>query len=248
MTTSIRRGLNGVIVVAALLVALPTVVVAERLRRGAGRTVALRAVAFVGAACGIRFDVVGADRLPTAAANTGAVVVANHASPLDVPALLATGADLRFVAAVELFRVPLLGSAMRALDAVPVDRRRARARGTRLDPVAGDGACTVVFAEGGIPEPGEPRRFHTGAFVLAIEAGSPIVPVTIHGSADVLPRGSRIWARPGVVTVEVHAPIETAGLTLRDRKALRDRTERIVRGSLERGAPEIQLDPGPPHH
>lgn len=244
VTTKLRAAGNGIVVVIGLLVTLPAVVLAERVRRGAGRTVAARAIAVIAATCGIRFRVVGAAHLTTSAGGRG-VVVANHASPLDIPALLAAHAELRFVAAAELFGIPLLGSAMRALDAVPVDRRRARASGSKLE-AEGIPRPTVVFAEGGIPVAGDEPRFHTGAFVLAIESGAPVVPVTIHGSARVLPRGSRIWARPGTVTVEVHAPIETTGLSLADRKALRDRTELVVRDALRRGMPEIDLEPDAP--
>lgn len=218
--------MNGVVVVVAMTVVLPIVVVAERTRRGAGRRVAVGAVRALGRACGIRFEAIGRELLPT---ERLAVLVPNHASPVDIPALLATVPDVRFVAAAELFRIPLLGAAIRALGSIPVDRSRPRAGGGRLALGDGDDRPIVVFAEGGIPEPGQTPRFQTGAFVLAIDAGAPVVPVTIRGAASVLPRGAKVWARPGVVTVELHPPIATGDLTLRDRKALRDRTEAIVR-------------------
>lgn len=213
-------------VVATLAVALPVVVVAERLRVGAGRAVALSVVRGLSRACGIRYEVIGKDRLERSRAY---VLVPNHASPADIPALLVAAPDVRFVAAAELFRVPLLGAAMRSLGAIPVDRARPTRDGGRLTAPLDEGASVVVFAEGGIPEPGEHRRFTSGAFVLAIESGAPVVPVTITGTAAVLPRGQKIWVRPGLVTVEIHPPIETTGLTIRDRKRLRDDTERAVR-------------------
>ena len=223
------------VVLLGLLVALPAVGVAERLRAGAGRAVAGRAIRAISAACGIRYAVTGLEHLGPAGGPY--VYVPNHASPVDIPALLVARPGVRFVAAAELFRVPLLGGALRALGSVPVDRARPAA--AARDALGGGAIVAdelVVFAEGGIPEPGEVRRFLTGAFVLAIQTGASIVPVTIHGSADVLPRGSRIWARPGRITVEMHPPIPTAGLTLADRKALRDRTERTVRGPREEAA------------
>ena len=214
MRATFRRSLNGVVVVMGLLVALPLVVAVERVRAGAGSRVARGAVRGIAALCGIRFVVTGAGGLDAAGAY---VFVPNHASPVDIPAMLLVRPGLHFVAAAELFRVPLLGGAMRALGAIPVDRSRpARNRG-RLSQEATATTSVVVFAEGGIPDVGEARRFRTGAFVLAIESGVPVVPVTIRGSADVLPRGSRIWARPGVITVECHPPIATTGMSIADR-------------------------------
>jgi 1-acyl-sn-glycerol-3-phosphate acyltransferase len=216
------------VVVLGLLAALPVVAAAERLRAGSGRRVARLAIRGVSRACGIRYTITGLERLDPSVAY---VFVPNHSSPVDIPTLLVVRPDLRFVAAAELFRVPLLSSAMRALGAVPIDRSRTVEARRRLAAIVEDARtdALVVFAEGGIPAPGEPVRFETGAFVLAIEAGVPVVPVSIRGSADVLPRGQRIWVRPGEITVKLHDPIDTAGCTLADRKQLRDRTERIVR-------------------
>jgi 1-acyl-sn-glycerol-3-phosphate acyltransferase len=233
-TTALRRGVNGVVVVGVLVVALPAIVVAERLRAGAGRTVAAATVRFLSRLCGIRYVVDGREHLEP---HRRYVVVANHSSPVDIPALFLFRPDLRFVAAAELFRIPLLGGAMRALGAIPVDRSRPTEARRGLGAVARDpdAGSVVVFAEGGIPPVGETRRFTTGAFVLAIESQVPIAPVTIHGSAHVLPWGHKIWAGPGTITVEVHEPIDTTGLTVADRKRLRDRTEVVVRAPLSPG-------------
>lgn len=203
------------------MIALPAIAAAERIRTGSGRRVAHGAVRGLTTLCGIQVRTTGADDVPP-----DAVLVPNHASPVDIPALLLARPDLRFVAAAELFRVPLLGAALRALASVPVARSRDRQLAT-----PDDLGRVVVFAEGGIPVPGSRPRFETGAFVVAIRAGVPIVPVTIRGSADVLPRGAKVWARPGAIDVEYHEAIPTTGLTLADRKALRDRTERVVRGA-----------------
>jgi len=61
--------------------------------------------------------------------------------------------------------------------------------------------------------------FKKGGFVMAIKAQAPVVPVALHGTADAMPRG-RFWVKPGVVRVEVGAPISTAGLTIDDRGRL----------------------------
>ena len=126
---------------------------------------------------------------------------------------------------------------MRALGAIPVDRAHPTAVRAHLAAIQADAepVSFVVFAEGGIPPLGEQRRFKTGAFVLAIESGAAVVPVSISGSDEVLPRGRRIWINPGTITVQVHPPISTADLTVKHRKELRDRTELVVRSALVAG-------------
>jgi 1-acyl-sn-glycerol-3-phosphate acyltransferase len=226
----LRRHLNAVVVALGLGLALPAIAVAERVRpRLGGRAVARRAVRALQWCCGLRVETAGPP--PTGPS----VVVPNHLSLLDVPVLLsAMGEVPRFVAAAELFRVPLLRSALRALDVVELDRRRpAVARRqldalTSIDPLAPLDSPIVVFAQGAIPEPGEVLPFQTGAFVLAIDLGVPVVPVAIWGTDRRLPRGRRFGVTPGAVSVRFLAPIATDGLTRADRKLLRDRTQQAV--------------------
>ncbi|MBP6773481.1 MAG: 1-acyl-sn-glycerol-3-phosphate acyltransferase, partial [Gemmatimonadaceae bacterium] len=63
------------------------------------------------------------------------------------------------------------------------------------------------------------RPFKKGAFVLAIGSGAPIVPVVIHGTIAVNPRGE-FRASPGVVNLHLLEPIPTAGMTYDDRDTL----------------------------
>jgi 1-acyl-sn-glycerol-3-phosphate acyltransferase len=219
-----RRHLNAIVVALGLAVALPAVAVAERVRptRG-GRTVALGAVRLLQRACGVR--VVSSGRQPSSAV----VIVANHLSLLDVPALLASLQDVpRFVAAAELFRVPLLRSTLRALGAVELDRGRPAHASRRLAAIAATARPIVVFAQGAISKPGEVLPFKTGAFILAIDLGVPVVPVAIRGTDALLPRGRRFAVDPGTVTVRFLDPVATTGLTRHDRKSLRDGVQRDV--------------------
>jgi len=227
----LRRRVNGIIVVVGLVLSLPVVAIVGRIRAGAGRAVARGAVRLISRACGISYSVAGLEQLDP---DRRYVFVPNHSSPADIPAMLLIRGDVRFVAAAELFRIPLLNSAMRALGAVPVDRGTPSEARQRLNVLAQSPSAgsVVVFAEGGIPRVGEQRRFKSGAFVLAIEAGLAVVPVSIRGSADVLPRGRRIWARPGRIVIQLHDPIDTSCLTVADRHALRDRTQAAVQAPL----------------
>jgi len=230
----VRAQANRLLVVFALLVFLPTIVVAERIHRGSGRRVAQWAVSVGAVLCGVHVVVHGS---PIPDQSDGSVVVPNHSSPMDIPVLLLADPDIRFMAAEDLFCIPLLASAMRALDTVPIDRRDSANAHRQLDMLVAHHRNApvhdlVVFPEGGIAPAGTRLPFKSGAFSLAIRTGSVIVPVAIAGTDHVLrPRG-RLAVRPGVVTVEFLDPIETEGLTLDDRHVLQDHVQELVRDAL----------------
>ncbi|HEV8063616.1 MAG TPA: lysophospholipid acyltransferase family protein [Acidimicrobiales bacterium] len=230
----LRAQLNRFIAAVCLSGLLPVIVVAERLRAGSGALMVQKGVRRVTRICGLRFEVTGSNRLQP---GTAYVLVPNHASPLDIPAILVGCGGVRFVAAAELFKIPLLGGAMRALGTIPLERRKPAVARRQLAEVAEGGTAVslAIFPEGGIAPAGERLPFKSGAFSLAIQAGLPIVPVAIHGSDVVLPPRSHLAVRPGTVTVELLPPVETAGLNQDDRRALRDRVEREVRAALARG-------------
>lgn len=227
-----RSHLNRIILLVTLGAVLPAIAVGERLWPGAGRRLAVRAIDRVGRMCGIRIEVHGADRLDNGAAY---VLVPNHTSPMDIAALLLARPGARFVAAAELFRIPLLGAAMRALGTVPIRRggaNESRARVTALsrpDP----GRQLVMFAEGGIAPTSEVLPFKTGAFVVAINSGAPVVPVAIVGASRVLPPGARLRLRSGTVHVHLLEPLPTRGLTTVNRKDLSARTRNTVVQTLD---------------
>jgi len=229
----VRGQLNRVVVVAGLLVLLPAVCVVERLHRGSGRRLARWGASVGATACGVHFEVHG---IPSPGAGSS-IVVANHSSPMDIAVLLWADPAVQFMAAADLFRVPLLASAMRALDTVPIDRRDHDRAQRQLDDLINtrqgrDPGDVAVFAEGAIAPSGGRLPFKSGAFSLAIRTGSQVVPVAITGSDTVLrPRG-RLLVRPGVVTIEFLPPVPTTGLTVDDRHALRDLVESAVLDAL----------------
>ena len=226
-----RSHLNRIIVLSALLVVLPLVALSERVHRGWGRALAVRAIRRTGRLCGITFDV----RSTEATKERGScVLVPNHTSPVDIAAMLIARPDVRFVAAAELFRIPLLRTAMRALGTVPIRRGdRASAR-TRIDELARGESDRelVMFPEGGIAPTAEVLPFKTGPFVVAIETRVPIVPVAIRGAARILPPGARLRARPGTVRIDILDPVTTVGLDLDDRRWLADTARDRVRTAL----------------
>lgn len=226
-----RAQVNRVIVAVALLVGLPLVAAAGKVRASAGRAVARGLVAAVARVCGVRFVTRGAEILQPGASY---VFVPNHSSPLDIPALLMARPDVQFLAGADLFRFRLLAAAMRALGTRPIDRHDAGNARRQIRELMESGGPhrLVVFAEGGIAPAGERLPFATGAFVLAVKAGASVVPVAIHGTDRVLPPRANLALRPGTVTVEFLPPIPTEGKGIRDRRALRDATRDAVIAAL----------------
>jgi 1-acyl-sn-glycerol-3-phosphate acyltransferase len=151
----------------------------------------------------------------------------NHSSMFDIWVLLATlPGSIRFVAKQELFKIPLLGGAMRAAGHIPIDRA-ARKKAFEAYDQAGrtikEGiSSVVVFPEGTRSRTGELLPFKNAPFGLAIAAQVPVVPVYVHHTFEILPKGGwRLRSRP--IRLLVGEPIPTAGLNPADRERLRDK-------------------------
>jgi 1-acyl-sn-glycerol-3-phosphate acyltransferase len=153
-----------------------------------------------------RLEAVGREHVP---ATGGLLLVSNHVSVLDPP--FVGGAAPRqvcFMAKEELFRIPLLGRLIRALNARPVRRDGSdmRALKTSLG-LLREGRALLVFpegtrgVEGGPLGPGKP-----GVGMLAMLSGAPVVPVFVSGSGAALPRG-RALPRPSKVRVTFGPPL-----------------------------------------
>jgi len=150
----------------------------------------------------------------------------NHSSMFDIWALLATlPGSVRFVAKQELFKIPLLGGAMRAAGHIPIDRAARKKAFEAYDAAAKtirEGISSIlVFPEGTRSRTGELLPFKNAPFGLAIAAQVPIVPIYVHHTFEILPKGAwRLRSRP--IRLLVGTPIPTAGLQAADRERLRD--------------------------
>jgi 1-acyl-sn-glycerol-3-phosphate acyltransferase len=230
---------NRIIIIGSLLLLLPSIVIAEKLHRGKGRALAHRGAVAVARLCGVTFDVRGVAR---GSVDGTTVLVPNHSSPLDIPAMMVAVPDVRFVAASGLFRIPLLASAMRALGVVALDRRHPDHAWRQLDALADTASSgescqpLVIFPEGGIAPAGARLPFKTGAFSLAIAVGGTVVPVAIRGSDRLLPPGGRLALSPGTVTIELLSPLATDGMTATDRHALGRQAQELVESATRAAA------------
>jgi 1-acyl-sn-glycerol-3-phosphate acyltransferase len=171
----------------------------------------------------IRVRTEGIDKLDP---NATYVFVANHASFMDIPALLAClPFQFRFFAKKGLYRIPFLGTHLDRAGHIPVDRSSPRAslksmtEGARI--VASTATSVLLFPEGGRCPEGL-REFKEGAAYIAIKAGVPVVPMALVGMRRLLPMGS-IHLRSGRTVLRIGDPIPTAGMNLSARAALTTR-------------------------
>jgi len=194
-------------------------------------------------AAGTHVRVTGVDRIHR---GQPYIYAANHQSGFDILALLAAMPyPFRWLAKEELFRIPVLGFAMEACGAIPIDRRdphKAFASINQAAERARLGASIFIFPEGTRSQDGVLQEFKTGGFILAIKSQQPIVPVSISGSYSVLPKRGEWMIHPGRIHMHISDPIPTEGLTTKDR----DRLIRWVRGSLRRHLPTSEGGIVPP--
>jgi 1-acyl-sn-glycerol-3-phosphate acyltransferase len=164
------------------------------------------------------------------------ITVFNHQSHMDIPLLAyALPLELRFIGKKELRRIPFFGPAIIRMGHFLIDRKDRRGALEELK-LAGDSvsgkSVSLAFAPEGTRSPdGRLLPFKKGAFVMSIATGLPILPVTIQGTFDRLPKGSLI-AHPGSVHVTIHPQVYPAGMTYDDRDLLTENVRKIIEKQL----------------
>jgi len=169
-----------------------------------------------------------------------AVYAANHSSSLDILVLLAElPVDVRIIYKRSLGFVPLLGWSIAVAGHIPIDRSnpfRARRSLERAAERIRGGTSVLVFPEGTRSRDGTVAHFKRGSFSLALDAGVPVVPVSLVGVKALVPRGLTSL-RAGRVTLRVHPPIAVAGRSKDEAEALAEETRRVVAAGCAAGAP-----------
>jgi 1-acyl-sn-glycerol-3-phosphate acyltransferase len=158
--------------------------------------------------------------------------LANHLSNFDVPLLFrAIPTPIRYLAKKELYKIPVFAQALKVAGIVKIDRGAGATSYTAINEGVArakeNGYSLIVFPEGTRSRDGALHPFKKGAFRMAISTGLPVVPVTVNGTWDVWPPGSKLFYK-GHANVEIHEPIETAGLTAKDIDALRRQVYAII--------------------
>jgi len=184
------------------------------------------------ATTGVDIDASGLERLDPRASY---LFAANHQSIYDIPILFWTlPLQVRILAKASLGRFPFLGWHLARTGHVLVDRSNPGPQIFRqVRRLMQAGVSLMVFPEGTRSVDGRVARFKGGIFLMAIEAGLPVVPVAIEGSRFVMRKG-RLMTCPGRVTLRVLEPMPTAGLS---KDAARDLATRVRDAILGAGLP-----------
>jgi 1-acyl-sn-glycerol-3-phosphate acyltransferase len=155
---------------------------------------------------------------------------------------------MKWVAKVELFRMPVTGWLLRMSGDIPVDRRDRDSRGKVLQRASDylRKKCSVMFfPEGTRSRDGRVHRFADGAFRLAIKEGVPVLPIVIDGTQNALPKHS-IWFRPNPdrMRVRVLPPVDTSDYTRGEARDLQREVRRRIIEQIAawRGVPVAEVD------
>jgi 1-acyl-sn-glycerol-3-phosphate acyltransferase len=184
---------------------------------------------------GVRVQVDGMGRI---APGTTYVFVSNHQSIYDIPVIFASlPYQLRIIAKASLARFPVLGWHLKRGGHLFVERRHPDRAGIlkRWRALVSDGLSLIIFAEGTRSWDGRVARFKAGSFLLAIQAGLPIVPLAVIGTRQVMPKG-RLRTEPADVRLVIHDPIQPPTIaepTVQDAKELADHVHAIVADSVD---------------
>jgi len=175
---------------------------------------------------GVHVDIRGLDKLDP---KQSYVLASNHQSIYDIPIVFTSlPLQLRIIAKDSLGRFPFLGWHLQRTGHLLVDRRNPGASILKKMAKLVSGARSlIIFPEGTRSVDGSVARFKGGSFLLAIDAGLPVVPISIAGSRHVMLKG-RLMTCPGNVTLTVHDPIPTLGVGREGAKELAERVRGIV--------------------
>lgn len=177
---------------------------------------------------GIRLQVSGLENLSPKEAY---ILVSNHASILDIPAIIsACPFPVRFLAKRSLIWFPIFGWFLYLAEHILIDRESAQSALKSLKKAASilkKRISIIVFPEGTRTPDGKVKEFKRGAFLLAQHSKFPIIPISIGGSFQMLPRhGWCFW--PGSIYIHMDKPIPTKSLTPSEAKNLMDKVREII--------------------
>ncbi len=176
---------------------------------------------------GVRRRIEGSENIPPGPC----LFMPNHTSAVDpIAVFVSIPRQVAFMAKQELFRIPLFGWAMRLESFIPVDRASHEAAASSADLAVEhlrSGGSMVIYPEGTRSPDGRLLPFKRGAFLLAIRAKRPIVPITILGAERVLARGQS-WLRPGEIRLIFHPAVDAAAYAESGREELLKQVRAVI--------------------
>ncbi len=164
------------------------------------------------------------------------IFVGNHTSQVDIMVFQGYIPHVfRWIAKKELFAIPIFGKAMLCVEFIPIDRSRGRQAVKSLNDAArriADGSSVLIFPEGTRSRDGRLQPFKTGAIMLAIKAGVPVVPIGFNGTYQVLPKGN-LLSRGGDVVIRIGEPLSTDNYRAKDKQELARHLQEKVAALLD---------------
>lgn len=195
----------SIALVAPLLIALVVITKNENLLYTPVRLFIRAGLAMVG----VRVEVSGIERLEP---NQTYIFTPNHQSLIEVPLCVTyLNRNIAYLGKKEIFKYPIFGYGIRLIGVVSVDRSNTTAAvesARQATENLRNGKSYVVYPEGTRSPDGRLLPFKKGAFMMAIDAGVPVVPVSISGATAIMPK-AQVKVFPSTVRITVHDPIST---------------------------------------
>jgi 1-acyl-sn-glycerol-3-phosphate acyltransferase len=164
------------------------------------------------------------------------IFMSNHQGSYDIFVLLGhLPFHFKWLAKKELFSIPFLGWAMSAAGYISLDRQGTRETVEAMNQAAQkirEGMSVVIFPEGSRSPDGSIQPFKKGGFSLAMKAKVPIIPISIAGSREIMPK-DRLSASSGEIRIKVGNPIETEPYSLKDRMVLMGKVRETISNNFE---------------
>ena len=182
---------------------------------------------------GIQYEIDGLDNLNL---DKQYIFMSNHESALDIVlGIAAIPSNLVFLAKKELFRVPVFGWAMEAAGMIKIDRQNPeiarKSVSEAVETLMHSSFSTLIYPEGTRSNGAELLPFKKGGFILAIRTQLPVVPITILGAGNVLPKGTLAITKSHIKMI-IDNPIPTLGMDINDKDQLLQDCRKIINQNL----------------
>jgi 1-acyl-sn-glycerol-3-phosphate acyltransferase len=183
---------------------------------------------------GLPIEVTGLEKVETKATY---LFMANHLSLIDGPLLfMLIPQPIRVILKKEAFRIPVIGQAMKHVGFVPVDRKGIRGGKASIDKAARmikeEGRSFLIFPEGTRSRDGRLQPFKRGGFFLAVLSQVPVVPISIKGTFELMPRKS-FFINRGKIIVRFHEPVSVRKYNQDNLSGLMKGVELAIRAGLQ---------------
>jgi 1-acyl-sn-glycerol-3-phosphate acyltransferase len=184
------------------------------------------------AANGSVINVTGIENVP---ATGGVLFISNHQSNFDIPIFMGfVPRDKGFIAKIEMSKIPVMRSWMKALGCIFINRSDPRQSLLALNHAASrlqQGHSLVIFPEGTRSSDGQLGQFKPGSFKIALKANVPVVPVTINGSMNIMPKGTS-FIKSAIVEVIISPPIILEKIAEKDPNTISEKIKSIISANL----------------